>query len=80
MLGMMTTSCAPATPTTDQEDALLENHVAKVVESGPFARAELLRKLLLYLWENRGRDFNEYSVATEALAAAPTSIPKQTHR
>jgi hypothetical protein len=50
-----------------EEDLLLQNHVAKVVDSGVFARAELLRKLLLYLWNNRDRALNEYSVATEAL-------------
>ncbi len=73
---MTRTSSFSDIQTLNDGDALLEKHVAKVVDSGPFARAELLRKLLLYLWDNRERDFNEYAVATEALGRRADFDPK----
>lgn len=73
---MASTLLPPDVTTGKDEDALLTDHVARVLDSGPFARAGLLRKLLLYLWQNRDRDFNEYAVATEALGRRADFDPK----
>lgn len=73
---MASTLLPPDLTAGKDEDTLLTDHVARVVDSGPFARAGLLRKLLLYLWQNRDRDFNEYAVATEALGRRADFDPK----
>ena len=41
--------------------------IAPVLESQTLERCETLKKLLVYLWLHRGQEFNEYSIATEAL-------------
>ena len=42
-----------------------------VLDSDTFRRAQVLRQLLRYLWENRHREISEYAVATEALGRRP---------
>ena len=49
------------------------NHVAS---SPHFLRAETLRKLLLYLWQNRLNNVSEYAVGTEALGRRSDFDPK----
>ena len=50
-----------------QESLPAEAHLQQIVQSQHFARAETLRKLLLYLWNHRGESLSEYAIATEAL-------------
>src|SRR5882757_6001135 len=38
-----------------------------VLESRVFEKSPALRRLLLYLWEHRAEEINEYAIATEAL-------------
>jgi len=48
----------------EQQDAIL---LQDVLRSRTFERTSSLRKLLMYLWEQRNSDINEYAIATEAL-------------
>ena len=54
----------------------LEQHVLAVASSPHFLRAETLRKLLLYLWQNRHSNISEYAVGTEALGRRSDFDPK----
>ena len=54
----------------------LEQHVLNVASSPHFLRAETLRKLLLYLWQNRLNHVSEYAVGTEALGRRSDFDPK----
>ena len=54
----------------------LEQHVLHVASSPHFLRAETLRKLLLYLWQNRHNTISEYAVGTEALGRRSDFDPK----
>ena len=54
----------------------LEQHVLQVASSPHFLRAETLRKLLLYLWQNRHINVSEYAVGTEALGRRSDFDPK----
>ena len=49
---------------TIEHDALL---LDEVLRSRTFERTASLRKLLIYLWENRHADVSEYAIAIEAL-------------
>lgn len=49
------------------EAIAVQESVTRMLSSAQFARAETQRRLLQYLWENRGRVLNEYAIATEAL-------------
>jgi hypothetical protein len=44
-----------------------EQLLRELLDSKTFSRSAVLRKLLLYLGENRGSDVSEYAIATEAL-------------
>jgi hypothetical protein len=54
----------------------LEQHFLTVTSSPHFLRAETLRKLLLYLWQNRQNNISEYAVGTEALGRRSDFDPK----
>lgn len=44
--------------------------------SHAFERTPVLKGLLVYLWEHRGKEFSEYAIATEALGRHPDFDPK----
>jgi len=50
--------------------------VDRVVSSRVFERAPTLRRLLLYLWEHRADNINEYAIATEALGRKADFEPR----
>jgi hypothetical protein len=60
----------------EQYEQALEQHVLHVASSPHFLRAETLRKLLLYLWQNRHSNISEYAVGTEALGRRSDFDPK----
>ncbi|MHB1022643.1 MAG: helix-turn-helix domain-containing protein [Acidobacteriaceae bacterium] len=62
--------------TSSYDESMLENHVQRVAQSAQFMRADTLRKLLLYLWDNRNKEISEYAVATEALGRRADFDPK----
>ncbi len=47
-----------------------------ILESHSFERADTQKKVLIYLWEQRGKDISEYGVATEALGRRADFDPK----
>ena len=52
------------------EDPILADLIRQVSDSDVFRTAPMMRRLLLYLWENRGEAVSEYGIATEALGRA----------
>jgi hypothetical protein len=50
--------------------------IDNVLASGPFERAPMLKRLLVYLWKHRGEEFSEYTIATEALGRRADFDPK----
>jgi hypothetical protein len=59
--------------TTDTD---LDHHIERIARSIIFNRAEMLKRLLLYLHEHRNQDINEYAIAVEALRRRPDFDPK----
>ena len=49
------------------EERCAEEHLQRILESRFFARADTMRRLLLYLWANRGQSISEYAIATDGL-------------
>jgi hypothetical protein len=47
-----------------------------ILESRCFERAETLKKVLIYLWEQRGKNISEYAIATDALGRREDFDPK----
>lgn len=47
-----------------------------VLQSDTFRRAQVLRRLLRYLWDNRDREISEYAVGTEVLGRRSDFDPK----
>ena len=56
-------------PTEGEQETVLsvEESLARMLASPQFARAEMQRRLLQYLWERRQDGISEYAIATEAL-------------
>jgi hypothetical protein len=53
------------------ENPLVAGLIRQIAESDVFRAAPVMRKLLLYLWQNRAESISEYAIATEALGRAP---------
>jgi hypothetical protein len=47
------------------------SHLQDVLKSDHFVKAPVLSGLLLYLWQNRGKEVSEYAIALEALGRKP---------
>jgi hypothetical protein len=47
-----------------------------ILASHAFERTPTLKRLLVFLWEHRGKDFSEYSIATEGLGRRPDFDPR----
>ncbi|MGO4210756.1 helix-turn-helix domain-containing protein [Terriglobus sp. 2YAB30_2] len=58
-------------PTAIAEMREDERLLDQVLQSRTFVRSITLKKLLLYLWENRDHELNEYAIATDALGRRP---------
>jgi hypothetical protein len=52
------------------------DEIKALLESTSLDRSATLKKLLVYLWQNRGEIVSEYAVATEALGRRPDFDPK----
>ena len=52
------------------EDSALAGAIQEIAESDVFRAAPMMRRLFLYLWENRGETVSEYGIAVEALGRA----------
>jgi len=50
--------------------------IDNILTSHTFERTPMLKRLLVYLWEHRGKEFSEYAIATEALGRRPDFDPK----
>jgi hypothetical protein len=64
-----------ATP-PETESALEKESLRTILESQFFDRAETQKKVLLYLWAQRGKEFSEYAIATDALGRRADFDPK----
>lgn len=62
------TSVAEASPSIDK--------LRPILESRSFERAETLKRVLVYLWEQRGKNISEYAIATDALGRREDFDPK----
>jgi len=67
-------------PTSPVEPEANSNEVPaylqEVLGSRCFDRADTQKKVLIYLWAQRGKDVSEYGIATEALGRRPDFDPK----
>jgi hypothetical protein len=59
-----------------ERDGKTQTELADVLASRAFEKAPTLRKLLIYLWEQRSGEVNEYSIATEALGRKSDFEPR----
>jgi hypothetical protein len=61
---------------TEQAETPVPGEIRRLLESRCFEKTPALRKLLIYLWEHRDEEINEYSIATEALDRRPDFDPR----
>jgi hypothetical protein len=52
------------------------SEISALLESQTLERCDTLKRLLIYLWRHRGEEFNEYSIATEALGRRAEFDPR----
>ncbi|MCC7342795.1 MAG: hypothetical protein IT170_17065 [Bryobacterales bacterium] len=60
----------------ESEPAAQDELIRDVAASATFAKAPALRKLLLFLWEQRNTELSEYSIAVDALGKREDFDPK----
>ncbi len=68
----MTTLLEESAANLDKSSAGLQ----EILDSHCFDRADTQKRVLVYLWEQRGKDVSEYGIATEALGRRPDFDPK----
>jgi len=67
-----TAQIAPGPETASSESLCVQ----AALRGRSFATTPMLRKLLIYLWEHRGEDANEYAIAVDALDRRPDFDPR----
>jgi hypothetical protein len=66
----------PTQNTSAPEASSSADSLRLILESRSFERAETLKKVLIYLWEQRGKNISEYAIATDALGRREDFDPK----
>ncbi len=59
-----------------QSGTAAASEIQPILESATFRKAVALRRLLVYLWENRHQDVTEYAIAVDALQRRPDFDPR----